>query len=191
VSEPATFRFADIAGFTALTEAHGDAIMLRIPDPAEAIRFGLRIVSWRHRGPALERDGDCDYFGATVNVAARVAALAAAASLPVDPVCRMAVGPDRAAGRLIHAGAACRFCSLTFAVAFASDPGASSRRPGSDRGGRKAVTPGLLEAPRAWTRTSNPPVNRRFDGETASDCCAAKAHKHKKQRFGLGRCRTT
>lgn len=44
MSEPATFRFADIAGFTALTEAHGDAIMLRIPDPAEAIRFGLRIV---------------------------------------------------------------------------------------------------------------------------------------------------
>ena len=109
--------FADIAGFTALTEAHGDleaaqlvddfcasvraemaggsgtfvktigdALMLRIPDPAEAVRLGVRIVEGLmydqapsvrvglHHGPALERDGD--YFGATVNVAARVSALA-------------------------------------------------------------------------------------------------------------------
>jgi hypothetical protein len=67
--------FADIAGFTALTEAHGDleaaqlvddfcdsvraemaggsgtfvktigdALMLHIPDPAEAVRLGVRIV---------------------------------------------------------------------------------------------------------------------------------------------------
>jgi class 3 adenylate cyclase len=71
----ATFVFADIAGFTALTEAHGDdeaaallaefcaavnaelpafcgtqvksigdALMLRVPEPAEAVRLGLRIV---------------------------------------------------------------------------------------------------------------------------------------------------
>jgi adenylate cyclase len=113
-AEPATFIFADIAGFTALTEAHGDhqaaevvaefcgavraelpasggsqvksigdALMLRIPDPAAAIRLGLRIANGimrdhgapavrvgLHHGPALERDGD--YFGATVNLAARV-----------------------------------------------------------------------------------------------------------------------
>jgi len=118
MSEPtAAFMFADIAGFTALTEAHGDleaaqlvddfstsvraemaggsgmfvktigdALMLRIPDPAEAVRLGVRIVEGLtrdqapsvrvgiHHGPALERDGD--YFGATVNVAARVSALA-------------------------------------------------------------------------------------------------------------------
>jgi class 3 adenylate cyclase/YHS domain-containing protein len=110
--------FADIAGFTALTEAHGDdqaaavvaefcravqaelpvsggsqvksigdALMLRIPDPASAIRLGLRIAGaimrdhgaptvrvGLHHGPALERDGD--YFGATVNLAARVSAQA-------------------------------------------------------------------------------------------------------------------
>ena len=115
----ATFLFADIAGYTALTEAHGDeqaadlvgmffdavseelpkwggthvktigdALMLRIPDPAKAVLLGLRIsrellrghgapaVSvGLHDGPAIERDGD--YFGATVNLAARVAAVAA------------------------------------------------------------------------------------------------------------------
>jgi class 3 adenylate cyclase/YHS domain-containing protein len=113
----ATFMFADIAGFTALTEAHGDleaadlvadfcaavraelpsgsggyvktigdAVMLRIEDPAEAIRIGIRIVLGQmtdrapsvrvglHHGPAIERDGD--YFGATVNMAARISALA-------------------------------------------------------------------------------------------------------------------
>jgi len=68
----ATFLFADIAGFTPLTEAHGDeqavqlveefanvvqaelpgvngehvktvgdALMLRVPDPADAVRLGI------------------------------------------------------------------------------------------------------------------------------------------------------
>ena len=71
---PATFLFADIAGFTALTEAHGDeqavavvdafcaavdvelpaggtrvksigdAVMLRVPDPGDAILLGLRMT---------------------------------------------------------------------------------------------------------------------------------------------------
>ena len=116
--EEATFLFADIAGFTALTEAHGDeeaaalvadfcravtaelpasggtqvksigdALMLRVPDPAAAIALGLRIATGimrdhgspavrvgMHHGRALERDGD--YFGAAVNLAARVAAQA-------------------------------------------------------------------------------------------------------------------
>jgi adenylate cyclase len=114
----ATFLFADIAGYTALTEAHGDeqaadlvgeffnavseelptwggthvktigdALMLRIPDPAKAVLLGLRITHellrghgapavrvGLHHGPAIERDGD--YFGAAVNLAARVAAVA-------------------------------------------------------------------------------------------------------------------
>jgi class 3 adenylate cyclase/YHS domain-containing protein len=211
--DTATFVFADIAGFTALTEAHGDerayelvrefcaaiaaelparsgshvktigdAVMLRIPDPGEAIRLGLRaarglieahgqpgVAVGLHHGPALERDGD--YYGATVNIAARVAALAGSgealvtgttaalvpdldgvvfesrgrhrlrnvrepveifaatpvgstdqARLPVDPVCRMAVDPDHAAGRLSHEGSAYFFCSLTCAGAFAREP---------------------------------------------------------------------
>jgi adenylate cyclase len=114
----AAFLFADIAGFTALTEAHGDehavqlvdefanavqvelprldgeyvksvgdALMLRVPDPGDAVRLALWITRnaiGGHQAPsvrvgcnygsAVERGGD--YFGATINVAARVSALA-------------------------------------------------------------------------------------------------------------------
>jgi adenylate cyclase len=208
----ATFLFADIAGFTALTEAHGDeeavqlvedfaaavqaqlpqvegkhvktvgdALMLRIPNPIDAIRLGVWItrsamgghqapsvrVGGNH-GPALERAGD--YFGTTINIAARVSALARGGELlvtgstaalaadldgvlyesrgrqtlrniaepieifsvvpldegarhfVVDPVCRMAVDPDRAVGRLIIDEVAFHFCSLSCAAAFAQHP---------------------------------------------------------------------
>jgi adenylate cyclase len=119
-AEPAaaTFVFADIAGFTAMTEIHGDeqaaevvakfcdavhaelpgfggthvktigdALMLRVPDPGSAVLLGLRIAHdvmhghrapavrvGLHHGPAIERDAD--YFGAAVNLAARVSAAA-------------------------------------------------------------------------------------------------------------------
>ena len=110
----ATFVFADIAGFTALTEAHGDeqaaalvksfcgaigealpasggshvktigdAVMLRIPTPARPSGSALRIANdlmlehgapavraGMHHGSAVEHDGD--FFGAAVNLAARV-----------------------------------------------------------------------------------------------------------------------
>jgi len=115
----ATFVFADIAGFTALTEAHGDeeaaglvadfcdavrrelppdgtyvktigdAVMLALPDPPDAVLLGLRITHelsgghaapgvrvGLHHGSAVERDGD--FFGAAVNLAARVSAQAVA-----------------------------------------------------------------------------------------------------------------
>ena len=113
-----TFVFADLAGFTALTEAHGDehaadialefcdelnarlpedaedlkmlgdACLLRIGDAGEAIEFGLRLtgeVAQRHGFPDVRvgmhtgtaaRRG-ADWFGSTINMAARVAALAA------------------------------------------------------------------------------------------------------------------
>ena len=209
----ATFLFADIAGFSALTEAHGDeeaaalaaafsaaaraevppdigaqvktigdAVMLRIVKPADAILLGLRLVEGvlndhgapavrvgLHYGTAIEQDGD--YFGASVNLAARVSELAAggevlvtgatAARVPelegvfyesrgrrelknireaveifaahggksstqrqfrIDPVCRMAVDPDRAVGRLTHNGVAYLFCSLSCAGDFAMQP---------------------------------------------------------------------
>jgi adenylate cyclase len=208
----ATFVFADIAGFTALTEAHGDeqaatlvadfceavkaelpagaahvktigdALMLRIPDPGQAILLGLKITHGLmrghespavrvglHHGSAVERDGD--YFGATVNLAARVSGLASGGEvlitgrtaalapelegvfyeprgrevlrnvrepveifaavrqseategrLPLDPVCRMAVDPDRAAGRLLYEGIAYFFCTLDCAGEFAREP---------------------------------------------------------------------
>ena len=213
IDAAATFLFADIAGFTALTEAHGDqqaadlvgefcdavraelpasggthvktigdAVMLRIPDPGAAILLGLAITHdlmqghgapavrvGLHHGPAIERDGD--YLGAAVNLAARVsgeasggevlltgqtAALApqldgvfyeprgrqalrnvrepvdlfaavragesSHGALPRDPVCRMVVDPERAAGRLVYDNTAYFFCTLACAAEFASQP---------------------------------------------------------------------
>jgi class 3 adenylate cyclase/YHS domain-containing protein len=209
----ATFLFADIAGFTALTEAHGDeeaaaivaefcravraelpdyggtqvktigdALMLSIPEPADAVRLGLRITHelmlghgapavrvGMHHGSAVEQEGD--YFGAAVNLAARVSAEAGGGevlltgataarapqldgvlyeprgrrelrnvrepvdlfaavragasqegSLPCDPVCRMAVDPDRAAGRLVYEDTTYFFCTLACAGEFARNP---------------------------------------------------------------------
>ena len=209
----ATFLFADIAGFTALTEAHGDeqaamvvarfceavtrelpafgathvktigdALMLRIPDPAQAVLLGLRIALdllrghrapavrvGLHHGPAVERDRD--YFGAAVNLAARVSAAATGGEVlltgqtaalarnvegvryesrgcpvlrnvrdpvelvaavrhgqtrelrfAIDPVCRMAVDPEHAAGRLVIDDTVYFFCSLGCAGAFARQP---------------------------------------------------------------------
>src|SRR4051812_48740813 len=213
MSVAATFVFADIAGFTALTEAHGDeqaatlaadfcdavkaelpasqgthvksigdALMLRIPDPGDAILLGLRIAGdlmrdhgapavrvGLHHGPAIERGGD--YFGAAVNLAARVSAAAAGGEvlltahtaalaadvegvlyesrgrqvlrnvrdpvelvaavregqaagqdLAIDPVCRMVVDPDHAAGRLVYDDTAYFFCTLSCAGEFARAP---------------------------------------------------------------------
>jgi class 3 adenylate cyclase/YHS domain-containing protein len=212
-SAAATFLFADIAGFTALTEAHGDeqasrlvadfssavdtklalfgatqvktigdALMLRVADPQHAVLLGLTIAHdvltghgapsvrvGMHYGSAIERNGD--YIGATVNLAARIsgtasggevlltAATAALAplidgvlyesrgrqalrnvrdpvelvaavrhghtsqsGLAIDPVCHMAVDPERAAGRLNYNGSAYFFCTLACAGEFARHP---------------------------------------------------------------------
>ncbi len=114
-----TFLFADLSGFTALTEAHGDedaadlagdffddvraildehgaeevktigdATMIRCESASDAIGLALRMVQdigtrhgfpsvrvGLHTGPAVEREGD--WFGAAVNLAARVSAIAA------------------------------------------------------------------------------------------------------------------
>jgi YHS domain-containing protein len=43
-------------------------------------------------------------------------------ALPTDPVCRMAVDPDRAPGRLIYADRAYFFCTLACAARFAQEP---------------------------------------------------------------------
>ncbi len=113
-----TVAFVDLAGFTALTDTHGDhhaadlagrfadlargslrqgedviktigdAVMLSAPTPTEGVALVGRICArtdaeaafpvvragLRH-GPVVERDGDL--FGATVNLASRVAAQAA------------------------------------------------------------------------------------------------------------------
>jgi adenylate cyclase len=208
-----TFLFADLAGFTALTEAHGDeesaeltgqffssvrelleehegeevktigdAVMIHTASAAEAVRLALRIVrelgaqhgfpsirAGMHTGPATERSGD--WFGATVNTAARVSGLAgggevlvteatrerageveavefqrrgreklkniaepvlvyaavprgerSAEGLPIDPVCRMAIAPGRAAARMTYQGVDHCFCSLECAQSFSASP---------------------------------------------------------------------
>jgi adenylate cyclase len=129
----AAFLFVDIVSFTAYTEAHGDAaaavlawrlrlgveeqlgadahvvkslgdaVMVRIADPAEAIAAGARIASSAlpaqadppvrvgiHYGPAVECAGD--FFGAAVNVAARVAALAGSGHVLVTEAVAAAAG---------------------------------------------------------------------------------------------------
>src|SRR5438105_9885246 len=132
--EPHTFLFADLAGFTALTEAHGDrqaadvaaefstavrrllsshaaeevkaigdALMIRGRDPTAAIRLGLGIVDdvgrqhgfpavrvGMNTGQALERDGD--WFGATVNIAARVSGLASGGEVLLTEATKAAAG---------------------------------------------------------------------------------------------------
>jgi adenylate cyclase len=42
--------------------------------------------------------------------------------VPIDPVCRMAVDPNRCAGSLMHEGARYHFCSLECAARFAASP---------------------------------------------------------------------
>jgi adenylate cyclase len=81
----------------------GDGLMLRCGDPALAIRLGLRIVGdlaedaevppvrvGMHTGPAVERHGD--WYGATVNVAARLCAAAGGGEVLVSDATREAAG---------------------------------------------------------------------------------------------------
>jgi adenylate cyclase len=132
--EGGTFVFADIAGYTALTEAHGDAdaaelaatfsrevseaarasggeliksigdaVMVRHVDPSEAVLLGLTAAHdvmaghgfpavrvGMHHGPAICREGD--WFGATVNLAARVAGVAAGGEVLVTDAVRDGAG---------------------------------------------------------------------------------------------------
>ena len=129
-----TFVFADLAGFTALTEAHGDeqaadliadflacarrqlegsgveevktigdALMLRAALAADAMRLAVRLSAkiqsrtgfpgiriGMHSGPAVERDGD--WFGSAVNIAARVAGVAASGDILLTEATRSAGG---------------------------------------------------------------------------------------------------
>jgi adenylate cyclase len=129
-----TFLFADMAGFTALTEVMGDqeavtvaedffaearaileehgarevktigdALMIHGADPGQAIKLGLRLAheigvrhgfpSVRvglHTGPAVA-SGD-DWFGATVNLAARVSGAAAGGEVLLTEKTRAAAG---------------------------------------------------------------------------------------------------
>lgn len=129
-----TFLFADLAGYTALTEAHGDelaaglaadffkcvrdlldkhgakevktigdAVMIRAESAADAIALGLAIVEgidahdWfpsvrvgMSSGEAIEREGD--WFGSTVNLAARITGVAGGAEVLLSEATRDAAG---------------------------------------------------------------------------------------------------
>jgi adenylate cyclase len=161
----------------------GDALLVRVPDAGQAVLLGIRAARelggaehgfpsvrvGMHCGPAIERAGD--YFGRTVNIAARVSALAGAGEvlvtgdvvkaadqvvsvrfiergrqslkgievpvliylaspggpespegLPIDPVCHMAVDPERAAGMIVHEGVHYYLCSPDCIRRFAADP---------------------------------------------------------------------
>lgn len=117
-----SFLFADLSGFTAMTESHGDddaaatamrfaemagdvlahetrivktigdAVMITAPSPGAAVQTAValarRVVSeplfplvrmGMHHGPCVERGAD--FFGATVNLAARVAGHARAGQI--------------------------------------------------------------------------------------------------------------
>lgn len=144
---PATFLLADLAGYSALTEAHGDehaadtaaafvrevrrhlagcageevktigdALLVRIFDAGEAVRLAERIVSEQsarhralgvrvgmHTGTAVRRDGD--WFGAAVNLAARIADQARAGEVVMSAATVEAAGAavrDRVRSRGAH-----------------------------------------------------------------------------------------
>jgi adenylate cyclase len=209
-----TFVFADLAGYTAFTEAHGDqvaadavadfsagvrallpaydaaevktigdAVMLHAGAAGGGVRLGVEIIDrigrrhgalgvrvGVHTGTAVERDGD--WFGAAVNVCSRVAsaarpgevlmsaatkddageeldafelqyrgrqrfknvsdsvelyalslaAQAASAGLPVDPVCRLAVDPAHGPECRTYRGTEYTFCSAECATVFDQHP---------------------------------------------------------------------
>jgi len=78
----------------------GDGLMLRCSDAQRAIRLGLDIVAEQtarvpvrvgvHTGPAVERSGD--WYGTTVNVAARLCAAAGGGEVLVSQATREAAG---------------------------------------------------------------------------------------------------
>ena len=83
----------------------GDGVMLRCGDPADAVRLGLRLVDEHraalplvrvgvHTGPAVSNEGD--WYGTTVNVAARLCAVAPGGEVMVSEATRrMADGLGR------------------------------------------------------------------------------------------------
>jgi class 3 adenylate cyclase len=78
----------------------GDGLMLRSPDAGCAVRLGLAIVAEQndrvpvrvgmHTGPAVERGGD--WFGTTVNVAARLCGAAGGGEVLVSEATREGAG---------------------------------------------------------------------------------------------------
>ncbi|WP_187368804.1 adenylate/guanylate cyclase domain-containing protein [Baekduia soli] len=186
MGDESTFMFADIAGFTALTEAHGDdeaadlalefcrrvsrqlgpedgevvktigdAVMVRLTSAGRAIRLGVAIVEdlmsehgqptvrvGMHSGPATRRGGD--YFGTTVNLAARIAAAAAGGEVLISETVRQ-LGAAALSDVAVTARGEARFRNVAapvalYAVHRAHEPG--RRQHPLDPVCRMAVVPG-------------------------------------------------
>ena len=143
---PQTFVFADLAGFTALTEAHGDAqaaklahdfcervselsrsydahwlksigdaVLLRANLAGDAVALGLAVVELTdqldgypgirvgmHSGTAVELGGE--WIGGTVNIAARVSAVAASGEVVLTEETKELAGPELAGVELESLG---------------------------------------------------------------------------------------
>lgn len=99
-------RASNIAGAHAgeVVKSLGDAVMIHSEDPAESIRLALELVSefgddpalppihaGLHTGAAVRRAND--WWGTTVNVAARVAAAACPGQLLVTEAARLQASP--------------------------------------------------------------------------------------------------
>jgi adenylate cyclase len=178
-----TFLFADLAGFSALTEAHGDepaadlaqafscevrdllpdygaqeikslgdGMMIRASDPAPAISLAARIV-WDvagrnglplaragvHTGPAAERGGD--WYGAAVNVAARLCEIAAPDVVLLSDATRQSAGDGGELSLEGRGDVLLRNLSVPVKVHRLRPPGAA-RQPPVDPVCRMVVEPG-------------------------------------------------
>jgi class 3 adenylate cyclase len=86
-------------------KALGDGVMLRGEDPAAAVRLGLALVQQPdvpvrvgiHTGPAVQRDGD--WYGTTVNIAARLCDAAGSGQVLASEATMRAAGALDGVGR--------------------------------------------------------------------------------------------
>ena len=128
-----------------LVKTAGDAVMVHCVNAAAAIELGLRLhvdlrAEWEelafppihvgiHTGPALKRAGD--WWGATVNIAARVAAAAHAGQLLITEAAKQAAG-DVGTVQLREVGPL-RLKNISAPIwVYSSTPFDGSRLPGLD-----------------------------------------------------------
>ena len=156
----------------------GDAMMIRTTEAAAAIRLGLSIVHdvgaqsgfpqvrvGMHTGSAVERSGD--WFGATVNLAARVSAAAAGGEALLTSSTRAAAGEVegvelRERGRRV----------------FRKRPraGQQSSQPSGRALGLQSVCPSILSAGWPSTHGTEPAGSRTREWSTASVRSGAPEH---------------
>jgi YHS domain-containing protein len=85
-----------------LTEVHGDEEAVRlVEDYTEGMRRACCLNTAYLASPGAQESPE---------------------GLPIDPVCHMAVDPERGARMIVHEGTHYHFCSLHCVRRFASDP---------------------------------------------------------------------